>query len=94
MSNGRVAFLKLLRPGEKGSYMSELDTYEQVREATLPENLQISRLYGIVRDDDGISYGLLPPTLTLPVGRYPAQRQDQGWTSRCYRSGPSRLMKL
>lgn len=59
MSNGQVAFLKLLRPGEKVSYMSELDTYKQIREANLPENLQISRLYGIVRDEEGISYGLL-----------------------------------
>lgn len=59
MSNGQVAFLKLLWPSEKRSFMGELDTYKQIRDANLPENLQISRLHGIVRDDDGILYGLL-----------------------------------
>jgi hypothetical protein len=59
MQNGQAAFLKMMRPGERGSYMSELDTYKQIRDAPLDANLQIPRLHGIVRDDNGTSYGFL-----------------------------------
>lgn len=48
-----------MRPGNRGSYLSELETYRQIRDANLDEELRISRLHGLVRDDNGIAYGLL-----------------------------------
>lgn len=58
MDDGRVAFLKLMQPGQRGSYVGELEAYGRIRDARLDESLPISWLHGILRDG-GIAYGLL-----------------------------------
>lgn len=59
LNNGAIAFIKLTRPGDWGFYLSELETYQRIRDASINPNIRISRLHGLVRDDEGIVYGLL-----------------------------------
>ncbi|RBR06807.1 uncharacterized protein FIESC28_10923 [Fusarium coffeatum] len=59
LSDGTVAFLKLVRRGDKRSLENELATYGKIDRARLDNNLRISRLYGIVRGKDGVILGLL-----------------------------------
>jgi hypothetical protein len=54
-----IFFLKLVRPGDKGSTKRELNNYEKIDEAQLEEELRISRLHGLVRSDTGLIFGLL-----------------------------------
>ncbi|KAH7122972.1 hypothetical protein EDB81DRAFT_224653 [Dactylonectria macrodidyma] len=54
-----IAFLKLMRRGDKGFLLNELGTYKQIHNAHLDENLRISRLLGTVRDEQGRVVGLL-----------------------------------
>ncbi|KAF5565506.1 kinase subdomain-containing protein [Fusarium phyllophilum] len=59
LNDGTVAFLKLVRRGDKQSLLNELDTYGKIDRAQLDDRMKISRLYGLVRDDDGVAFGLL-----------------------------------
>jgi len=59
LDNGTIAFLKLVRRGDLRSLQNELDTYGKIDRAQLNNGLRISRLYGIVRDKDGLILGLL-----------------------------------
>ncbi|KAH7129433.1 hypothetical protein B0J13DRAFT_453236, partial [Dactylonectria estremocensis] len=59
LENGTIAFLKLMRCGDKGFLLNELGTYKQIHSAHLDGKLRISRLLGIVRDEEGRIVGLL-----------------------------------
>ncbi|KAG5758150.1 hypothetical protein H9Q72_013709 [Fusarium xylarioides] len=59
LNDGTVAFLKLVRRGDKQFLLNELDTYGRIGRAQLDDRMKISRLYGLVRDDDGVAFGLL-----------------------------------
>ncbi|KAF7563707.1 hypothetical protein G7046_g412 [Stylonectria norvegica] len=59
LQDGTVAFLKLMRYGDRSSLLNELDTYGKIRDAHLDQALRISRLLGMVRDDTGQVLGLL-----------------------------------
>ncbi|SCN63870.1 uncharacterized protein FFB20_00087 [Fusarium fujikuroi] len=60
LNDGTIAFLKLVRRGDKQSLKNELDTYGKINRAELDNKMRISRLHGLVRNnDDGITFGLL-----------------------------------
>ncbi|KAF4444317.1 kinase subdomain-containing [Fusarium acutatum] len=59
MKDGRSAFFKPMRHGDEKSFINELDKYNSIRDADLPESLRISRLIGLVRDETGQAFGLL-----------------------------------
>lgn len=59
LSDGTVAFSKLVHCGDKRSLENELATYGKIDRAQLDKNLRISRLYGIVRGKNGVILGLL-----------------------------------
>ncbi|KAG5805150.1 hypothetical protein H9Q74_010716 [Fusarium xylarioides] len=59
LSDGTVAFLKLVRRGDKQFLLNELDTYGKIDKAQLDDSMKISRLYGLVRNDEGVAFGLL-----------------------------------
>ncbi|KAJ4012279.1 hypothetical protein NW752_007952 [Fusarium irregulare] len=59
LSDGTVAFLKLVRCGDRRSLENELATYGKLDRAQLDRNLKISRLYGILRGKNGVILGLL-----------------------------------
>lgn len=58
LNDGTVAFLKLVRHGDKQSLKNELDTYGKIKRAQLDNNMRISRLHGLVRNNDVI-FGIL-----------------------------------
>ncbi|KAF2790793.1 hypothetical protein K505DRAFT_409621 [Melanomma pulvis-pyrius CBS 109.77] len=58
--NGNTCFFKAYHVGDYRSAKEELSNYKSIEEAGLEQELRISRLYGLVRDDDsGRIYGLL-----------------------------------
>ncbi|KAF5713320.1 beta transducin [Fusarium globosum] len=59
LNDGTIAFLKLVRRGDKQSLTNELDTYEKIHRAELDNKMRISRLHGLVRNNDGVTFGLL-----------------------------------
>ncbi|CAG7561968.1 unnamed protein product [Fusarium equiseti] len=59
LNNGTIAFLKLVRCGDKQSLKNELDTYGKIDRAQLDNKLRVSRLHGLVRNNDGVIFGLL-----------------------------------
>ncbi|RBA21246.1 hypothetical protein FPRO05_07560 [Fusarium proliferatum] len=59
LNDGIIAFLKLVRRGDKQSLINELDTYEKIHRAELDNKKRISRLHGLVRNNDGVTFGLL-----------------------------------
>ncbi|CCT68140.1 uncharacterized protein FFUJ_06904 [Fusarium fujikuroi IMI 58289] len=60
LNDGTIAFLKLVRRGDKQSLKNELDTYGKINRAELDNKMRISRLHGLVRNnDDGVTFGLL-----------------------------------
>ncbi|PWI66191.1 hypothetical protein PCL_05409 [Purpureocillium lilacinum] len=59
LKDGTVAFVKLVRRGDKGILMREIEVYAQIRARPLDETLRIPRLLGLVRDGSGFIYGLL-----------------------------------
>ncbi|KAM4066783.1 kinase [Hirsutella rhossiliensis] len=59
LKDGTVAFVKLVRCGDKNILMRELDNYAKINAAPLNDTLPISRLKGIVRDESGSVFGLL-----------------------------------
>ena len=59
LSDGTVAFLKLVRRGDKRSLGNELVTYGKINRAQLDHDLRISRLYGILRGKYSVILGLL-----------------------------------
>ncbi|KAF4436826.1 kinase subdomain-containing [Fusarium acutatum] len=59
LNDGTIAFLKLVRRGDKQSLKNELDTYGKIDRAQLDNKMRISRLYGLVRNSDGVAFGLL-----------------------------------
>ncbi|KAI1370112.1 hypothetical protein F4677DRAFT_439270 [Hypoxylon crocopeplum] len=52
-------FFKLLRQGDVQFAKRELSNYGKIDDAKLGEELCISRLHGLVRDDTGLTFGLL-----------------------------------
>ncbi|KAJ6443272.1 hypothetical protein O9K51_04451 [Purpureocillium lavendulum] len=59
LKDGTVAFVKLVRRGDKRILLRELEIYTKIRAAPLDDTLHISRLQGLVRDGNGAIYGLL-----------------------------------
>ncbi|KAF4944998.1 hypothetical protein FGADI_12257 [Fusarium gaditjirri] len=59
LNNGTIAFLKLARRGDKQALKNELDIYGKIDRAQLDNKSKISRLHGLVRNNDGVTYGLL-----------------------------------
>ncbi|CVK92027.1 uncharacterized protein FMAN_07044 [Fusarium mangiferae] len=59
LNDGTIAFLKLVRRGDKQSLKNELDTYGKIDRAELDNKMRISRLHGLVRNNDGVTFGLL-----------------------------------
>ncbi|KAI9147527.1 hypothetical protein HJFPF1_12553 [Paramyrothecium foliicola] len=52
LPNGEFAFLKVMRPGDLHSSVAELRTYKKIQDARLDPTLRISRLLGLVRNQD------------------------------------------
>ncbi|KAK9443761.1 Protein kinase domain-containing protein [Metarhizium brunneum] len=59
LNNGIVAFFKIMRPGDSRSLKRELDAYRKILRAPLDGSLQISRLLGLVRNENGWVFGIL-----------------------------------
>ncbi|GKU09159.1 unnamed protein product [Fusarium langsethiae] len=59
LNDGTIAFLKLVRRGDKQFLKNELDTYRKIDRAQLDNKLRISRLRGLVQNNDGVIFGLL-----------------------------------
>ncbi|KAI5465123.1 hypothetical protein BGZ63DRAFT_379387 [Mariannaea sp. PMI_226] len=59
LKDGSIAFLKLIRSGDKHSIINEVDKYRTIRDAHLDESLRISRLLGLVRYGRSQVLGLL-----------------------------------
>ncbi|KAI6774847.1 hypothetical protein HG530_001605 [Fusarium avenaceum] len=59
LNDGTIAFLKLVRRGDKHSLHNELYTYGKIDRAQLDSKMRISRLHGLVRNNDGVTFGLL-----------------------------------
>ncbi|PNP80432.1 hypothetical protein FNYG_06031 [Fusarium nygamai] len=59
LNDGTIAFLKLARRGDTQSLKNELDTYGKIDRAQLDNKTRISRLHGLVRNNDGVTFGLL-----------------------------------
>ncbi|KAI1009115.1 hypothetical protein LB504_003074 [Fusarium proliferatum] len=59
LNDGTIAFLKLVRRRDKQSLKNELDTYGKIDRAELDNKMRISRLHGLVRNNDGVTFGLL-----------------------------------
>jgi hypothetical protein len=59
LPDGRLAFVKLIRPGDTRSFVNELGKYRSIRDAHLDESLQTSRLLGLVQNETGPVFGLL-----------------------------------
>lgn len=48
-----------MRPADKRSFQHELDSYSKIKAASIDVSLRISRLLGLVRDQQGLVSGLL-----------------------------------
>ncbi|KAI1401138.1 hypothetical protein F4819DRAFT_459350 [Hypoxylon fuscum] len=59
MGTGDVFFLKLLHRGDVHFAKREVSKYEKIDDAELGQDLRTSRLHGLVRDDTGLTFGLL-----------------------------------
>jgi hypothetical protein len=59
LNDGTIAFLKLVHRGDKQFLKNELDTYRKIDGAQLDNRIRISRLHGLVRNNDGVIFGLL-----------------------------------
>jgi hypothetical protein len=59
LNDWTVAFLKLVHRGDKQSLQNELRTYGKIDRAQLDNKIRISRLHGLVRNNDGVTFGLL-----------------------------------
>lgn len=59
LNDGTIAFFKLMHRGDKAFLENELDTYEKIDKARLDSTIRVSRLHGLVRDDNGVVFGLL-----------------------------------
>jgi serine/threonine protein kinase len=59
LHDGTIAFLKLIRPGDKRFLLKEIETYRKIHHAHLHKDVRISRLLGLVRDRNNEVYGLL-----------------------------------
>lgn len=59
LNDGTIAFINLARRGDKQSLQNELNTYGKIDRAQLDNNVRISRLHGLVRNKDGVTFGLL-----------------------------------
>ncbi|RSL56380.1 hypothetical protein CEP54_008842 [Fusarium duplospermum] len=54
-----VAFLKLMHRGDKQFLKTELGTYDKIDKAQLDSTTRVSRLHGLVQDDNDAILGLL-----------------------------------
>ncbi|RYO86423.1 hypothetical protein DL766_005968 [Monosporascus sp. MC13-8B] len=59
LKDGTIAFLKLIRPGDKHFLLNEIDKYRKMHDAHLDKSLRTPRLLGLVRDGHGQVFGLL-----------------------------------
>ncbi|KAF4427973.1 Serine/threonine-protein kinase PKH1, partial [Fusarium austroafricanum] len=59
LNDGTIAFLKLVHRGDKQFLKNELDTYRKIDGAQLDNMVRISRLHGLVRNNDRVIFGLL-----------------------------------
>ena len=59
LKDGSIAFLKLLRRGDRRTTLHEDEKYKTIHDSHLDESLRILRLLGLVRDGDGQVFGLL-----------------------------------
>ncbi|KAF5723830.1 beta transducin [Fusarium mundagurra] len=60
LKDGTIAFLKLARRGDTQSLKNELDTYGKIDDkAQLDDRMRTSRLHGLVRNNEGVIFGLL-----------------------------------
>lgn len=59
LNDGTIAFLKLVHRGDKQSLKDELYTYWKIERAQLDSKMRILRLHGLVRNNDGVTLGLL-----------------------------------
>ncbi|RKK81126.1 hypothetical protein BFJ68_g17660 [Fusarium oxysporum] len=59
LKDGNAAYFKPMRPGDERIFLNELNKYRSIRDAHLDESLRISRLIGLVRDESGLTFGLL-----------------------------------
>jgi serine/threonine protein kinase len=59
LNDGTIAFLNLVHRSDKKFLKNELDTYGKIDGAQLDNKIRISRLHGLVWDDNGVIFGLL-----------------------------------
>jgi serine/threonine protein kinase len=59
VGTNHIFFLKLVGRGDKKLAKRELSNYEKIDDSGLDEELRISRLHGLVRDETGQVFGLL-----------------------------------
>ncbi|KAF5984237.1 kinase subdomain-containing protein [Fusarium coicis] len=59
LRDGTIAFLKLARRGDTQSIKNELETRGKIERAQLDLKVKVSRLHGLVRNNEGVIYGLL-----------------------------------
>ncbi|KAK2595449.1 hypothetical protein QQS21_006859 [Conoideocrella luteorostrata] len=59
LPDGSSAFLKLMRPGDRGFLLNELAAYSRIRDSSPDTSLRISRLLGLVRNEGNKVFGLL-----------------------------------
>ncbi|KAF5649834.1 kinase subdomain protein [Fusarium tjaetaba] len=59
LRDGIITFLKLARRGDTQSLKNELNTYGKIERAQLDNKVKISRLHGLVRNNEGVILGLL-----------------------------------
>ncbi|KAF5538612.1 kinase subdomain-containing protein [Fusarium napiforme] len=59
LRDGTIAFLKLARRGDTQSLKNELDTYGKIERAQLDNKVKVSRLHGLVQNNEGVIYGIL-----------------------------------
>ena len=52
-------FFKPARVGDQSTMKREIQTYKKIKLAGLEDELRISRLHGLVQDEDGLVFGLL-----------------------------------
>lgn len=52
-------FFKLAQAGDQSIMEREIQTYKKTKDAGLEDDLRISRLHGLVQDEDGLILGLL-----------------------------------
>ena len=59
LNDGTIAFLKLMRPGDRQFLLQEIETYRKIHHAHLDKSLRISRLLGLVQYGHDQVFGLL-----------------------------------